>query len=179
MKKFIIPAILVIAGIAIPFIGMTISPTRNLILGLAPNEAVLALADKIDENRISSDQLKTETDTKIAELQATIENQKSELANYQGKVESAKSSTEETVKNIIAENATSEKKAECEKKIADLNSKIPKYEKEKDGCEKKYKDEDNRSAAETWTENCESGAETIIKNIKKQIEKAKSECANL
>jgi|GEM_PF-4077777 len=88
MKQFIIPIISGIVGIIIPVAGITITPTRDLILGLAPDEAVLQLADKIDENRINFDTKMVGNEQKIIELQSIIDDQKIELSNYKQQVES-------------------------------------------------------------------------------------------
>lgn len=79
MKKSIIIIGAVILGIIIPFLGMTITPTRNLILGLAPEDAILQLADKIDENR-------NESDFKIQELQSVIDAQQNQIAGQNTKL---------------------------------------------------------------------------------------------
>jgi len=115
MKKVII-TIAIIAGIVtIPVLGMAITPTRDLLLGLTPDEKILALADRIDENRMSTEQ----TDVKIAELQSTIDNQKAELAEYQKQIEAqnneiaeAKTTTEETQAKVSNE-------SECRKLYAE------------------------------------------------------------
>jgi hypothetical protein len=76
MKQFIIPIASGIIGIIIPVAGMTITPTRDLILGLVPGEAILQLADEIDQNKIDNED-------KIQELQLTIESQQIKIAEQQ------------------------------------------------------------------------------------------------
>jgi peptidoglycan hydrolase CwlO-like protein len=79
MKKALI-TIAIITGIVVtPILGMAITPTRDLLLGLTPDEKILTLADKIDENRSTAE-------TKLTELQSIIDSQKSEIANYQQQV---------------------------------------------------------------------------------------------
>ena len=58
MKKLILVGILAFAvGATIsPVAGMALSSTRNLILGMAPEEAILVLADKIDEESNRNDE---------------------------------------------------------------------------------------------------------------------------
>jgi predicted RNase H-like nuclease (RuvC/YqgF family) len=56
---------------------------------------VLSLADKIDEQRVSTEQ----TDAKIKELQSVIDNQQSEIANYQQQVEIVKEETDKKISN--------------------------------------------------------------------------------
>lgn len=103
MKKVILIAISsLIAGAAIsPVLGMTLSPTRNLILGLAPEEAILALADKIDEQAIKN----REQSEKMNELE-NINNQQKETLDKLSEAEEARRSEEEE-----------QKKKECEVKL--------------------------------------------------------------
>jgi len=112
MKKFLIPIVSVVAGIIIPVAGMTITPTRDLILGLAPDEAVLQLADKIDENRINSD-------SKIEELQSTINAQQAKLTEQQKLIDSQASQ----ITSVKTESQTTQVKvdneAECRKLYID------------------------------------------------------------
>jgi hypothetical protein len=86
MKKIIIYSIafFVAGAVLSPVIGMTIGEIRNLILGLAPEEAVLALADEIDKNRVdnlSQDEIIKNQELKILELENLTEQQKEELDN--------------------------------------------------------------------------------------------------
>ena len=99
MKKTIVTAAiaLVVGVVGTPILGMAISPTRDLILGMAPNDAVLQLADKIDQTGNTNE-------AKIQEMQATIDSQNSKLADQTkqlkdqtAKVESAKVD----VKNVV------------------------------------------------------------------------------
>lgn len=78
MRKTIIYSLsALVAGLIIsPFIGMAIRSTRELILGLAPEEAVLQLADKIDSDRAGIEQ-------KTSELQSLIDTQNAQLAEQQ------------------------------------------------------------------------------------------------
>ncbi len=59
-----------------PVLAMSVSPTRNLLFGLAPEEAVLALADEIDKSRV-------ETETKLLELENTVATQAQSLNAYE------------------------------------------------------------------------------------------------
>jgi len=176
MNKTITIAGSVIAGVALPLLGLTISPTRDAILGLAPDQAVLQLADKIDESRVSSEQ----TDAKIAELQSVIDSQQAQLADYQQQVEgqNTKIDSVKTENQATQAKVDNDKRTECQKKIASLNKSIANAESEKGDCKSKYDDEENKSAAKTWTENCEAGAELKIKSAKKQLEQTNSECSN-
>jgi len=76
MKKYLLVVGVGLLGIAIPIAGLTITPTRDFILGLAPDEAILKLADRIDENRL-------DYANKNQELQQTIDNQQAEMKKMQ------------------------------------------------------------------------------------------------
>jgi hypothetical protein len=53
MKKLILTftIAIIIGAFLSPLVGMAIDQTRSLILGLAPEEAVLELADQIDTSK--------------------------------------------------------------------------------------------------------------------------------
>lgn len=78
MKKIATIALISLAlgAIISPVVGMAIGGTRSLILGLAPNDAVLKLADEIDANRQT-------TESKTSELEGLIDDQKNQLAEQQ------------------------------------------------------------------------------------------------
>ncbi|KKQ79263.1 MAG: hypothetical protein UT03_C0064G0006 [Candidatus Moranbacteria bacterium GW2011_GWD2_38_7] len=74
MNKSIIGG--VIAGLFLPVLAFGITDTREAILGLAPDEQILALADRIDNSKV-------ESETKIAQLQTTVDSQNAKLAEQQ------------------------------------------------------------------------------------------------
>jgi hypothetical protein len=94
--------------LSLPIAGMTITPTRNLILGLAPDEAILALADKIDEEAGKND-----------EQQQAIEN----LQQYKDEQIKAEEYKLLQQKEALEQN--------------DLNEKIKKCNKFKDSCKER------------------------------------------
>jgi len=110
-KKTIIPIIALLLGIAIPISALSVSQSRNLILGLAPEEAVLELADKIDDNR--NDYL-----AQNEELEKTIKNQQKEI-------ESLKSSLETQLKETTAVATVTQNQNYC-LKANELFATIPK-----------------------------------------------------
>ena len=77
MKKIILVGVVTFfAGAMIsPVAGMAISSTRNLILGMAPSEAILTLADKIDEESGKNE----EQEQKLSELNNATTQQNEEL----------------------------------------------------------------------------------------------------
>lgn len=127
MKKIIMPISFILLGIVIPVAGMTITPTRNLILGLAPKEAVLELADKIDKSRAENEAKLQEMQTLLGQQKATIEEQNQKLEETNAALNDTP--TEEEIKTIAAEAAY------CETNAAN-------YTQEKYEAQKERSDED-------------------------------------
>lgn len=107
-KKILLMFGVGLIGLALPIAGMTITPTRNLILGLAPDEAILALADKIDGEAGKND-----------EQQQAIEN----LQQYKDEQIKAEEYKLLQQKEALEQN--------------DLNEKIKKCNKFKDSCKER------------------------------------------
>ncbi|EKE22224.1 MAG: hypothetical protein ACD_7C00020G0032 [uncultured bacterium] len=101
MKKVIIYSVIffVVGAVLSPVIGMAIGETRNLILGLAPEESVLELADKIDQNKEDNENKMQEMQTLIEQQKATIDEQTQKLSQAEGSIESQKSQ----IANVQAE----------------------------------------------------------------------------
>lgn len=105
MKKIIIYSMtFFIFGAALsPVIGMAIGETRNLILGLAPEESILELADKIDRNKEDNENKIQEMQTLIEQQKATIDEQAQKLSEAEDSIKSQKNQIEnvqaETVKS--------------------------------------------------------------------------------
>lgn len=143
MKKIIIYSVIffVVGMLLSPILGMAIGETRNIILGLAPQEAVLSLADEIDKSRI-------ENEAKIQELQGLVEQQKSELEIQKGELQKQKGefieAKAETEQNIAD---SSEKTIACNKifyyenqyKATDKNGRNFSYVKGESNIDKYYK----------------------------------------
>ncbi|KKP68113.1 MAG: hypothetical protein UR66_C0008G0021 [Candidatus Moranbacteria bacterium GW2011_GWE1_35_17] len=107
MKKVLIVTGIVIGILVVPFLGMTISPTRELIMGLAPDEAVLQLADKIDKSRAENEskiqELKVmnyEQQNKIQELQSLTEEQRAQFENQKSESAKQQINTEKKQDNV-------------------------------------------------------------------------------
>ena len=112
MKKVLI-IIGVVAGILIvPVLGMAITPTRDLILGIAPKQAILKLADTIDENRINSD-------SKISELQSIIDTQQAKLTEQQQTIDSQSSQINSVKNESQSTQVKVNNEAECRKLYLD------------------------------------------------------------
>ncbi|HBR71193.1 MAG TPA: hypothetical protein DEA27_00090 [Candidatus Moranbacteria bacterium] len=162
MKKFLIPIVSGVVGIIIPIAGMTITPTRDLILGLAPEEAVLKLADKIDENRVSLEQ----SNAKIAELQAIVDSQNAKLVEQNKLIDSQKALVEKTNTDVAAINTSisSQISAECQTKKTSLEKSL---ESAKDGLSDCIKNADKNGHGDDAEEYCESSYR--VDKIKSQI----------
>lgn len=82
MNKALIAIAIVGTAIISPIVGMGITQTREAILGLAPEEAILKLADKIDQTDARFD----EASSLVEALQAKIIEQDGHIAEYQVKL---------------------------------------------------------------------------------------------
>jgi len=118
MRKIIIPAILVLTGIVIPIVGLTISPTRNLILGLAPEEAILQLADQLDKDRI-------DYATNNQELQKTIDSQREEMKKMQKAIDNKANDLNNLSEQVKTTNTAIQGQNYC-LKVNELYTQIPK-----------------------------------------------------
>lgn len=119
MKKALI-AVAIFSGIIIvPCLGMAIAPTRDALLGLAPEEAILKLADKIDETRLDVDQNKTDSDSKIQELQSVIDGQQAKLMEQQQIIDSQSGQINSVKIESQAIQTKVNREAECRKLYSD------------------------------------------------------------
>jgi chromosome segregation ATPase len=120
MKKALI-TIAIITGIVVtPILGMAITPTRDLLLGLTPDEKILALADRIDENRSTAE-------TKLTELQSIIDSQKSEIADYQQQVATQDAKITKAQTDIQTANTAIKTTNETVAKQKDCSADVNKY----------------------------------------------------
>lgn len=115
MNKAIVVVAIVGTAILSPIVGMGIGETRSLILGLAPDEAVLQLADKIDEQRVVAEQTQAENDQKTAELQVSIDTQQAKLAEQQRMIDEQEKANAEN-KRIMECQALQKKAGWCSDK---------------------------------------------------------------
>jgi len=106
MRKKLITLVIIAGVIGTPMLAMSISPTRDLLLGMTSDEAVLALADEIDESRVDNE-------NKIQELQSIIDNQSIELTNYREQVEEQNNEIENVNTSVKNTNETIEKQKDC------------------------------------------------------------------
>jgi hypothetical protein len=106
MNKAIATAAIVGAAILSPVASMGITPVREALLGLAPEDQIVALADKIDENRAENDQKSAENETKISELQTLISAQQSTIDEQKKALENANIQIAQTTSKINTELVT-------------------------------------------------------------------------
>ncbi len=92
MNKAIATAAIIGAAIISPVAAMGISPTREALLGLAPNEAILKVADEIDTNKANMTQTLSETNQKVSDLEKTVADQESVIAEQKKALDDAKAS---------------------------------------------------------------------------------------
>lgn len=100
MNKTLVTVAIVATAILSPIVGMAIGETRSLILGLAPDEAVLQLADKIDEQRVTAEQAKAESDQKTGELQSVVADQQAQLVGQQQMIDEQVKANAENLKTL-------------------------------------------------------------------------------
>ena len=122
MKKSLLMLGVGLIGLALPIAGMTITPTRNLILGLAPDEAILALADKIDEEAGKNDEQQQaienlqQAENERIELEA-----RNKLQDEEDRIKKELQAQEEQ-KRQVRISACLQFKNKCESEIRELNS---------------------------------------------------------
>jgi|GEM_PF-2484492 len=117
MKKSLITLGIVGGIVLLPVLGMAITPTRDLIMGLAPDQAVLSLADKIDENRVNSDQ-------KSAELQSLIDTQRNQIAEQQSIIDGQKAELDDQKSDVAQAKSDISNEANC-RKAQELFATVP------------------------------------------------------
>jgi len=111
LKKALFPALLVLTIVLAPVLAMSVSPTRSLLLGLAPEEAVLTLADQLDKNRI-------ETEAKVTELQAVVEAQNQSISGYELKIAEQEGRLSEQEKMLNTQGATVASQAQTQQSLS-------------------------------------------------------------
>lgn len=111
MNKAIVTAAIVATAILSPIAGMAITQTREALLGLAPEEAVLRLADKIDASSAKSD----ETSALVESLQAKVTEQEGRIEEYEEKLASQETSINKNNASVAAANESIASEASCKK----------------------------------------------------------------
>ncbi|MDI6777797.1 MAG: hypothetical protein QMD77_01255 [Patescibacteria group bacterium] len=184
MKKIAIysASALIVGVIVSPFIGMAIGSTRELILGLAPEEAVLQLADKIDLDRAGVEQKTNELQSlidaqksQLAEQQQIIDQQKTELENV--KSSSITSTQAQQISQTAIANAEAAKKqqeaeAACQKRVKNIENSIADTKSDI----KNEKEEMNCSGSDCDKYQSVTVLEHDLEEAEKDLKKAKEEC---
>jgi len=159
MKKTILLILIgfIVGALVSPAAGMALSSTRDLILGMAPDDAILALADKIDQESGKNE----EQEQKINEQSEAINNLKREQ-----------------------EIASCEKKKEdCEKKLYELDNSELKLKLGTREGDRAAMIENLEDLASGWEKNAEwykefDDNESLIR-IQKDIASAKEDIATV
>lgn len=180
IKKAIIIFCTIIFGMAVPILGMRIPLTKNLVSGLMPKEADQKLTDKIDANNDLEVRVE-EANTKIAELQRVVDDQKTELSNYQQQSENISKSdvektTAEIVQKTIADNESNEAKKACEEKIKKYKKGLESLEADRKKCSSRYEGDKSEDAL---IKTCQENEDAVIKSMEKNLAKTEKECAGL
>lgn len=114
MKRAFLSVLVITVVVLSPVLAMGVSPTRHLLLGLVPEEAVLTLADEIDKTRI-------EMEAKLTELQATVEVQNQSINGYELKIAEQEGRLSEQEKMLNSQAATVASQAQAQQS---LNTKV-------------------------------------------------------
>ncbi|MBU2025579.1 MAG: hypothetical protein ABIC19_00590 [Patescibacteria group bacterium] len=136
MKKFVFISAgsLIVGALLSPVAGMAINGTRSLILGLAPEDAILTLADEIDSSKADQQQSKSEMQAKTTELQSLIDDQQNQITEQQSiideqsaeldKQKSATTQAQNTADQTRADVAiANEKSTNCNKLLSSPDAK--------------------------------------------------------
>jgi vacuolar-type H+-ATPase subunit I/STV1 len=101
-----------IAGVAIlsPVAAMSVTPVRDALLGLAPEEQIVTLADEIDKSRVENEQKLATLEQELASAKQVIAEQKDALEAQ--KADHAVKATEQAVLS-----AKIDKQALCSSKL--------------------------------------------------------------
>lgn len=132
MKKVVLASVIAATVVLSPVVAMGISPARDLILGLAPDEAVLKIADTIDTDRVNIEQKMKEKDEQLAELQSANDAlsakvdaqkadtiaQKEDVAKATAAIAAVKNDVADAKASAVSEKVASEKKNDCSKDVA-------------------------------------------------------------
>jgi septal ring factor EnvC (AmiA/AmiB activator) len=104
-----------IAGVAIlsPVAAMSVTPVRDALLGLAPEEQIVALADEIDKSRVENEQKLASLEQELASTKQKNAELEEVLASQAVKVEEQKQTSEAQKAEVATVSARADKQAEC------------------------------------------------------------------
>lgn len=97
MKKTLTTLAIAAGVISAPVLSMSITPTRELLLGLTPDEQILAIADKLDTDKTELQQKLDDKEQKITELQSALDAQSQQMTEQQEATEQKVAEVQETV----------------------------------------------------------------------------------
>ena len=119
----------IVALIASPVIGMAVSPTRSLILGLSDHDSILQVADQIDTTRTDLEAKLAEKDAQVATLQSAntvlqskiddqgsqVDAQKADVAKAKADITAVKSDIADAKVAAAASDDAKKQDAKCQK----------------------------------------------------------------
>lgn len=162
MKKTIATAIIgiTIGAVSSPMIGMAINPTRDLILGMAPEEAVTKLADEIDGQKVQ-----------VEEQGQKIENlEEKQTEAIDSKIELTEKERQECLQNL----SNNRQEVEIEKKsLAKSSGGLDEKDYKKDCLNKNI---DESTCDKMWIDTVNSSSDNS-KYIQSHINKLKERIA--
>ena len=115
-QTLIATAIIVGTAFVSPIAGMAISPVREALLGLAPEDAILKVADQVDANRQKNDEELATLKTLVEDQKTTIDEQNKKLSEQADAVEAVKKEQASNVKPADVTKAVNTAVSESEKK---------------------------------------------------------------
>jgi TolA-binding protein len=163
MNKTIATAAIAGSIILSPVAAMSVTPVRDALLGLAPEEQIVTLADEIDKSRVENEQklatLEQElasTKQKNAELEEALENQ----------VLSSEAKAKQIADNAVAAAKQSQENEACLARKASLQKGLEAADEAYDDCIKGVKNGDyNDEAKKSLKNSCENDYASRKKKI--------------
>lgn len=111
MNKTIATAAITGAIILSPVASMGISPVREALLGLAPEEQIINLAEQIDTNRLANEQKLAENEAKLTELQELVAKQNETISTQQKALETTNSQVSKSMSQPVLSEDQARKKS--------------------------------------------------------------------
>jgi len=162
---------LVIGAVTFPVLGMKISPTRNLMMKLAPREAILNLADNIKQKELGEQQ-KIDSEAKAQEVIQEEAQPEEIISEPQPEIIPAVQSGNNKEQIEACQNT----KTECEKKIKKIKNEIDDLENQVEEQEKIY---DEAKGGSSSNEKALNYHKAILEKSEKDLKLRKAELQNI
>jgi DNA repair exonuclease SbcCD ATPase subunit len=136
MNKTIATAAIAGSIILSPVASIGITPVREALLGLAPEDQIVALADEIDKSRVENEQKQTENEQKLAALEQELSAAKQTIAEQKTALETQKADQiakdaaqseqlkQEIEPRLLSDKKPTEEEKEKNKKVEDNLKKV-------------------------------------------------------